>query len=103
MLHAHLTTESSDCDGRYSRESIREIETSELRDEFGDITFKQRILGTLLSIYQKGTLDVTPDGAEWNQPTDEGHINVLVEWCDDPECSPPKYGFRDHSAEAAGY
>lgn len=80
-LHAHVTTESRDCDGTYHAERVVRIDDKEAVDQFGDIDFKARVVGDVVSTHSVGTLSVHPDGARWEEPTEEGYRNQEVEWC----------------------
>lgn len=113
MLHAHVWTESADCDGRYSSTYIARMDESELAEsrkeenDFSEIHFTERVLGNIVSLTtlrdgQKGSLEVTEHGFAWGRPTDEGFESATVQWCHDETCS-DSHTYRDHSAERAGY
>lgn len=95
--HAHVTTESADCDGRYSRGYVLEREGNSEH-------FKSWAIGNMTSGYDNGTLTIDPYGFTFDAPTEEGYISIGVSWCNDADglCD-RKSSFRDHSAEAAGY
>lgn len=80
-LHAHVSVESHDCDGRYSRTFILESDPGETESDF-----------------KASIRALCP---EW-MPTDEGFVAHEIEWCTDNDTD-TRGTFRDHSAEAAGY
>jgi hypothetical protein len=101
-LHAHVETESRDCDGRYTGGRVEEMTLEERCDAFGDLRFKDRVMAGVVTIHGNGELKVTPFSLEWHEITDEGYRAADVRWCED-ECSDTRTWQRDHSAEAAGY
>lgn len=101
-LHAHVTTESADCDGRYSSGRVEEMTLLERCDQFGELAFKDRVMSSVVTMHGHGELKVTPYRLEWHEQTDEGYRAADVEWCSDEGC-PNRSWQRDHSAEAAGY
>lgn len=100
-LHAHLESESRDCDGRYTSGYVVEMTTEEKHDSFGDLLFKERVLTNVVSLYG-GTLVITPNGLSWNEVTEEGYRASEVRWCEE-ECDDVRTWQRDHTAERAGY
>jgi len=114
ILHAHVESESADCDGRYSRDYVLTMWDDEKTDEMGDLKFESRVIGDVVSTNYPGTLTVTPadpsdpirDPAmlEWSASTEEGFEAKVVRFCRDADCDLDEPGTqRDHSAEAAGY
>lgn len=102
-LHAHVETESQDCDGRYTSGRVEEMTLQERCDQFGDLHFKERVLANVVSLHaEQGTLTVTEHGLEWREQTEEGYRATDVEWCED-DCSEERPWQRDHRAEAMGY
>jgi hypothetical protein len=95
--HAHVSTESADCDGRYSRSYVL---TSETGDDAH--TFRLRVLGMLIDLDEPRTVTVTPEGFTWSGPTDEGYVSGEVEWCTDDDAT-ERGTYRDHTAESMGY
>jgi len=73
----------------------------ERADEFADLRFQERVVGGTVSFHSTGELKVTPLGATWIEPTDEGWRHVEIVWCED-DCAEVST-FRDHTAEANGY
>jgi len=102
MLHAHMEGSSRDCDGDYSRGHVYEMTTLEKDDQFGDLHFKQRVIGNIVSLHGHGTLTVTPERVRWHEQTEEGYSAAEITWCED-ECADTRSWQRDHRAEAAGY
>lgn len=109
-LHAHVESESADCDGRYSRTYVMERDTfTQSEDEF--IGHVQDMI--ISSDAQDGTLKITQNQLtthgrqyypefEWSQSTEEGFTYSKVRFCLDDDADTPATQ-RDHSAEAAGY
>lgn len=103
LPHAHVSTQSQDCDGRYLHEHVDRPNSIERTEEFGDLHFKERILGNIVSFHaEDGTLTVNPGALYWNQPTDEGYTSTHVVWCEQDDCD-DKATQRDFSAERMGY
>jgi len=101
-VHAHVSTSSRDCDGDYSGGHLDEMTLQERCDQFGDLHFKERVMGNVVSLHGHGTLTVTPTGLSWSEQTEEGYSAAEVRWCED-ECEDERPWRRDHRAEAAGY
>jgi len=111
IIHAHVETYSTDCDGALSSGYLMVANESEQTEPFGDIEFHDRVVGNIVNTYsldRTGTLTVTrlQDGdvrLSWSEPTEEGHRNTEATICTDP-CDLGEQGWRrDHQAEAAGY
>lgn len=111
-IHAHVSRETSDCDGAISNEYIMspneaEVEASEKANginDFSEIDFRERVLCAIISVYscESGRLTVDASGFEWVEQTEEGYRAARVLWCDD-DCQRDERTYRDHRAEAAGY
>ena len=101
-LHAHVETESQDCDSRYTGGRVDEMTTEEVNEEFPEMVFKDRVVADIIFLHGYGTLTVTPEKVTWNESTEEGYRWVEVTWCRD-NCSGLVSWHRDHAAEAAGY
>lgn len=112
-LHAHVSSDTSDCDGRISRSYVitfnddERRENSRLINNFADLHFKERVLGGVVSFHPSGfdgdaEVHITRDGFTYSEPTDEGYHHVEVEWCED-DCSEVRETYRDHRAESMGY
>lgn len=101
-IHAHVSTSSRDCDGDYSGGHVDEMTLEERCDQFGDLHFRERVLGNVVTLHGYGELKVTPEGLEWHEQTDEGYRAASVRWCEDA-CADERPWQRDHRAEAAGY
>lgn len=111
-LHAHVESESADCDGRYSRTYVMERHSfTQSEDEFIGHVLDM----TVSTDAEDGTLKVTQSDVrrpglgrycypvfEWSQSTEEGFSHVKVTFCLDDDADTPATQ-RDHSAEAAGY
>jgi hypothetical protein len=103
-LHAHVETESRDCDSTYTRTRLERPTAEETASTFGDIDFRERVALSVMSIYActQGTLTVTENGVDWGESTEEGYRSAQVTWCED-DCDDERPTFRDATAEAAGY
>jgi hypothetical protein len=101
-LHAHVSTRSRDCDGTYTGGYVAEMTLEERCDRNGDLHFQQRMIGHAVTLHGYGRLDVTPNGVEWYEDTDEGSHAVDMVWCSD-ECDAERPWQRDHRAEEMGY
>jgi hypothetical protein len=97
-----VETDTADCDGRYTAGHVTEMTLEERCDLFGDIFFKERVIGSTVNLHGHGTLTVKPEGVEWREQTDEGYRHVEVTWCEE-ECSDTRTWKRDHRAESMGY
>jgi hypothetical protein len=109
-IHAHVESESADCDGRYSRTYTYtpEVWISEESDFIAWV-----LTMTVDTSAEGGRLEITQDTLghdgqelpmfEWSQPTEEGFIAKAVRFCTEPGCADAPATQRDHSAEAAGY
>lgn len=112
MIHAHIETYATDCDGPISRTYMLTMNDEERADDFGDITFVNRMVAHVVSAYSTfhgGNLTITNDDEysvgkrlEWNEVTEEGHRNVVANICTD-DCDDERPTYRDHRAEAMGY
>lgn len=101
--HAHVYTTSQDCDGKYERSHVDRPSAIERTEEFGDLHFKERVMGSVVSLHaENGNLNVFPDRMFWTQNTDEGYEHAEVHWCEEDDRD-DKSTFRDHTAERAGY
>lgn len=101
-LHAHVDVRARDCDGVVSSGSIVRPELSHRRSQFGDLQFKEAVLGSHVHFHQEGRVEIRPDEVEITQYTDEGYRQTMIAWCDS-KCSGDERWYRDHVAEAAGY
>lgn len=101
-LHAHIATESSDCDGRYSRTYIEVMRDDEAESEWADLDFQARVLGSHVGFHESGELTFNSNGFNVHTRTDEGYRDVTVDWCTDDDTD-ERGTFRDHRAESMGY
>lgn len=105
-LHAHVSTAAADCDGPMYREFVQEMNDEErTNDEYGDLVFKERILGNHVSFHSEFgvAVKVSAEGFTMHEQTDEGYRSADVTWCEDEECDPNSYSQRDVYAEQMGY
>jgi hypothetical protein len=94
-LHVHVEKASADCDGTYVHEDHIGLTSEDRADQFGDIHFRERIVGQTVNSYcgLGGRLDVRSHedmvvSLEWNEPTDEGYRHVSVDFCSRKRCAP---------------
>ena len=105
-LHAHVSTASSDCDGPMYRSYVSEMNDDErCNDQYGDLEFKQRILGNHVSFHSEFgvNVEVSAEGFVTHELTDEGYRSADVTWCEDEACDPNAATQRDIFAEQMGY
>ena len=100
-IHAHVDTESRDCDGRYTGGLVIEMTLQERCDAMGDLHFKERVLSSVVSLHSTMRVEITPDGISYHEQTDEGYRTGDVRWCED-DCDEASWQ-RDHTAERMGY
>lgn len=119
MLHAHIYTYTTDCDGPISRDYVMTMNDDELagQDEpnwFGDIDFVNRVAVSIASFYAtcRGgvlTVKVLDDeyGNEkrftWSEDTEEGSRCNTAIICEAESCDLDASSYRDHRAESMGY
>lgn len=116
MLHAHISTAQSDCDGPTYDSYVLQMNDKELagQDEsnwFGDIEFMERVAMHISNVYATqygGKLEVTvfEDGTkrfEWSEATEEGYSNKEATFCTHDFCDPEERSHRDVFAEQMGY
>lgn len=110
-LHAHVSTNSRDCDGPTydshvvllnDEEKAEHIKADGVND-FHDLHFKERVLGDIVSFHAQATVRVTPLGFTYDEPTEEGFTYSEVTWCEDASCNRPATSHRDVYAEQMGY
>ena len=115
MLHAHISTAQSDCDGPTYDSYVLAMNEKELsgQDEnnwFGDIEFMERVAMHISNVYATqfgGSLEVSvfEDGSkrfEWRETTEEGYSNKEATFCED-DCDLGETSHRDVFAEQMGY
>jgi len=110
-LHAHVSTSSSDCDGPMYREYVSGLNDAELTEhyrangvnDFHDLNFKARILENHVSFNGFVTVNMTAEGFNTHEPTEEGYRAAEVRWCEDETCDPNAYSQRDVYAEQMNY
>jgi hypothetical protein len=100
--HAHVVQNSRDCDGEYEHKHVSRPSALERTEEFGDLNFKERVMGYIISFHVDGILTVAPHGLYWEMNTEEGYTRTSVVWCDEENCD-DRATQRDFSAERAGY
>lgn len=110
-LHAHVFTESCDCDGPKGYDYIVTLNSDEFAEhvrqngvnDFHAYRFKERVLGGIVSFSSKARIEVDELGFTYSEATEEGYRNVEARWCNNAYCDPSVTSQRDRFAEAAGY
>jgi hypothetical protein len=106
-LHAHIETLSVDCDGPLYRNYCFTLTDDEKADQFGDLVFRDRVLGAMVTWWPaegaECTVRITRDGFTTDEPTEEGSRGSQVRWCEDAGCDTNQAGQRDVFAEQMGY
>lgn len=102
ILHAHVSNESRDCDGRYSRSHIVKADDGQTH-----IDFLKDMMGLYLDFQLCGddepvTVKFTDDGFTYITYNEEGYSEMDITLCTANDADQHNT-FRDHSAEAAGY
>lgn len=108
-LHAHIATATADCDGPMYRDYTvfpndderAEHERQNGINDFSDLRFKERILGSQVSFHADSEVLVSSGGFSVSERTDEGYRRADVTWCED-DCT-ESYSQRDIYAEMMGY
>lgn len=118
-IHAHVNTESRDCDSTYGNSYVMTYNDEELAEtaaaqginDFSEINFRNRVLTHIVSVYTgvNGTLKVTGDPERglterltWNESTEEGYRAADALFCTD-DCDTGRESCSDSTAEAMGY
>lgn len=111
MLHAHIETHATDCDGSISRDYVMAMDEAELSSQLGDFEFHNRVVASVVNTYASfrgGQLTVSVDdeygsvSLSWSEQTEEGSRQTEARFCSD-NCDEAVSHYRDHRAEAAGY
>ena len=114
-VHAHIDTESQDCDSRYTNCYIMRVDPDlDQREDYegdGEIAFRGRVVAHIVSGYTTvyGTLKVegnedtgVTERLTWHESTEEGYRAADVRFCYDEYCVDETL-YRDHTAESMGY
>lgn len=103
-LHAHVTTNSRDCDGGHGMEYVSTMNDTEKGSQFADLDFKARILSNHVSFHSEFgvTVKVDEHGFNMSEQTDEGYRAAQIQWCED-DCDENDNSVYDEYAELAGY
>lgn len=83
-LHAHVSTTVISCDGRYYSDHSQEMTKAERADDQGgDIDFMGRVLALYCNPFavEVMKIEVTEEGFNWREPSDEGGTFGEVRWC----------------------
>lgn len=110
-LHAHVASESRDCDGGHGYDYIVALSKKERKEhkkadgvnDFHDLHFKERVLGGIVSFHAEAEVHVYAEGFRYSEPTEEGYRAVEVTWCEDEDCDPNASSQYDQYAEMMGY
>lgn len=105
ITHVHVESESRDCDGRHSGETVSVPNPGETgRDLF---TWWVRHIvqwqAPYASTIERGVDDDGNPFLEHREDTEEGWHHAVYTGCADERCRLDRYVRRDHTAEAAGY
>jgi hypothetical protein len=109
-LHAHISYDATDCDGRISRDYVYTMNDDEQNaDAFGDLRFHARVMDHIANPYavMHATIEISrKDDGETvvtvRETTDEGGRSYHAEFCT-MDCDTDESGYRDHRAESMGY
>jgi len=97
--HIHKSTESQDCDGRYSSERVLNYAVDKDIEWYVALGFEVSENSNVTKC------DLDDEGlwsAEIHTPTEEGYRWCYLRECED-ECDPNENSFRDFRAEEMGY
>lgn len=89
-LHAHISTESVDCDGNQVSTHTEFMNDDEFMSPYGDLDFKGRIATNTISWVEDGRLTTDDTCMVWHCETDEGYNRTFVQWCEDSRCQRPE-------------
>ena len=112
MIHAHVETYSTDCDGPLSGGFVMVPTDDDLTSDFADIEFHHRVVSYVVNSYSLmagGNLRVSrcDDGRTilvWTEATEEGGRRIDATICNDEGCDLGEEPWqRDHRAESMGY
>lgn len=112
FLHAHISKAQQDCDGPTYQEYTVFLNDEERAEhlkadgvnDFHDLHFKERVLGSQVSFspFLNVNVEVDNHGFVMREQTDEGYRSAEVRWCEDESCT-ETYAQRDVFAEMMGY
>jgi hypothetical protein len=113
-LHAHVSRSQRDCDGPtydsyvevFNDTEVAEYEAAQVRgyNDFSDLHFKGRVLSGEVAFHaESAEVQITSDGFQYHEPTDEGFRAVDVRWCEDESCDTGERSHRDVYAEMMNY
>ena len=95
-IHAHIRSDSADCDGRYSSSHVRLPSDGQTDSDF---------MAELRALH--GVRDAEVENLHYGfavyDITEEGYSNFDVQFCHDYECANEKSTYRDYRAESMGY
>lgn len=112
MIHAHIETCSTDCDGPLTGGFVMVPTEDDLTSDFADIEFHHRVVSYVVNSYSlmaEGNLRVIKcdDGRTiliWAEATEEGGRRIDATICEDESCDLGEEAWqRDLRAEEAGY
>jgi hypothetical protein len=105
ITHAHVTSDSRDCDGFYENDYVWFPPEGMT---FAEVWMGSLVADSAVDWHHSQTLErgVTADGYptyEFYAITDEGFRREHYVGCDDYSCDPNRRRYRDHTAESMGY
>lgn len=105
--HAHISTDSRDCDGGHGYDYVAHPNVGEEME--WSFTMWMRVCeSTVSTSTESGTLTTSTndDGervAEWRAPTEEGYEHRISRMCSNPDCAWERGVVYDQFAQLAGY
>jgi len=104
MMHAHVQTSATDCDGTYLRRYTLLMTEEQKTAEFGDIEFMNDVFTNLCGPFAVSlmSIEVVEGSVTWSERTEEGGRSGSITWCEE-DCKDTGSEQRDLTAEAAGY
>lgn len=85
-MHAHISEDSRDCDGRMTSERVEGLNEDEKKTTFGDIDFQVRIAGFFAISSNNARMSMDGNVTTWLADTDEGYESAEIRWCEELSC-----------------
>lgn len=104
VTHVHVSRDARDCDGRIEDDRVFRLSPDDPDNVW--TWYVGHVLRFLSPEGESIERDTTRDGYPRlivDRQTDEGYEHTELIGCDDPECDPHAYRYRDHTAESMGY
>lgn len=106
LEHAHIETNSRDCDGPHEHSTsiiLRDEHHPDGRFDQGDLIRLFLPTHTEFEFLVNNDRSITPFQCSWSIDTDEGFESTEITVCEDDRCDIGKTTQRDRFAEQAGY